>query len=213
MLPRQQELESKTKEIKWLCQTITGNCFKIGKVLFGIRQDELYKEKYESFTDYLNSEEFSFGREYAYKLIKVFTEYQNTPKLAETLPFRRLIEIIHVPNKEVREGLIQEASEILEAAGDKAPKLEEFRKKVTRIAQRTNDIVEEGDSKKDKCLRLLNGLIFDLKEFDASRVALDSRIKDLGSMCLSFKDDENVIKLFNEVVSKWKELAGGENDI
>ncbi|GAG00521.1 unnamed protein product, partial [marine sediment metagenome] len=74
-------LNKKTKEIKSLCNETKINFLKIGEILIEIRDKELWKEKYKSFTGYLTSEKFEFTRMMAYNLMKVYNEFGDIKEL------------------------------------------------------------------------------------------------------------------------------------
>ena len=68
-------LSEKTNLIKGYSTGIKSNFLKIGKVLIEIRDKELFKESYDSFTQYLIGTDFKFTRDMAYKLMDVYKEF------------------------------------------------------------------------------------------------------------------------------------------
>ncbi|GAI96346.1 unnamed protein product, partial [marine sediment metagenome] len=104
-------LNEKTNLIKSYSKSIKTNFLEIGKVLIEIRDKELWNEKYKSFTNYLESEEFDFHRVTAYRMMDVYSEYGNNIELVNKLGVGKLIELTYVANKEQREEITKKAIE------------------------------------------------------------------------------------------------------
>jgi len=68
-------LIEKTNLIQSYSKGIKSNFLKIGKILIEIRDKELWKESYNSFTQYLISADFEFQRTMSYKLMDVYKEF------------------------------------------------------------------------------------------------------------------------------------------
>ena len=102
------EIDDRTNTIKHYSMNIVCNFLKIGTELKTIRDKELFKDKYNNFTEYLESAEFTFSKGFVYKLFQVLDD----PKLkvsAPTLGLTRTLELLAVPEREMRENLTDQA--------------------------------------------------------------------------------------------------------
>ena len=124
-------LDDKTSELKWLAKSIKLNFLKIGQLLLTIRDNELFKEKYGSFNQYLESNDFEFSKGHAYKIMKVVAD----PKLValcDTYSVTTLIQLTYITDKEKRDSIIAEAEE----------NLDDFSKTLKRTTQRQDSDLE-----------------------------------------------------------------------
>lgn len=155
-------LFSKTEQVRNLSSNIRTNFVKIGEILIEIRDKELFKEKYDSFTKYLESEDFNFDRSMAYKLIRVYEEFHDVERVPH-LSLRTLISLVYVSDKETRSELVEEAKETFKIPQTRFA-LNEFQSKVERSNKRTDqDLEVSEDSLEFKCIRQLNDLIKDVQ--------------------------------------------------
>ena len=103
------KLEEQTNLIKHYCKTAKSNFIKIGKILKEIKEEQLYKEAYISFEDYVLNSGFDFGRQYAYKLISVYDTFGKNVALCDKLSISKLIQLTYVPDREIREEIATRA--------------------------------------------------------------------------------------------------------
>ncbi|GAH00883.1 unnamed protein product, partial [marine sediment metagenome] len=104
-------LKEKTEKIKDYSKSIKNNFLEIGKLMIEIRDKQLWNERYNSFTKYLESEDFDFNRRTAYKMMDVYSEYGNNIGLINKLGVGKLIELTYVADKEQREEITKKAIE------------------------------------------------------------------------------------------------------
>ena len=199
------KLEKQTSELKELSLAIKVNFFKIGEILKNIRDTEAYKERFNSFRDYIEGE-LEFGKSQAYRMISVFEEYGGVPRVGH-ISFRTLVQLVYVSDKEVREQLTDEAVSVYE----KQEGIQEFYNKVRRTSQRTHENVSETDDPESKCLRLQRDLLNDIAPFKAvlqqTYTEMATRMRLILEM--SEKYDNEEIKLNTiELKKLWKEIPG-----
>ena len=102
------EIDDRTNTIKFYSKNIVDNFFRIGIQLKAIRDKELYKEKYETFTEYIENSDFTFKKRFVYQLFQILDD----PKLkvqASALGVSRTIELLNVQDREEREELAEKA--------------------------------------------------------------------------------------------------------
>lgn len=192
-------LQEKTKLIKYYASAAKDNFFKIGKILTEIRNQKFFKESYDSFTEYLNSEDFEFNRRYAYKLIEVYEEFGDVPSMAQ-LGLAKLIQLTYVSDREEREALAVKAKDIPVSKLKDEVKLV---KSIHRGFQRQDEDINIGDSQVDKCLRLGRDLI---SKIEALKTPLNE-IKERVNSWVKFSDKfTETSSLKNEVIKKFEEL-------
>ncbi len=75
------ELDAITREIKQLKRAIVENFYELGKRYARVRDRELFKPRYDTFEDYLETE-LSDSRETAYKFIRIAESFTKTFALA-----------------------------------------------------------------------------------------------------------------------------------
>lgn len=193
-------LEKHISQIKSLCVGIKSNFIKIGSHLKEIRDKQTFLEKHNSFNEFLKSNDFDFSRQHAYKFIKVYETFGHVAQ-CDTIPLNKLIQLTHVPDKELREELCQA---YIEAEASQKPvnppNLRDFQKKVRRVASRTDDALEtDSDSLRDKCLRLINSYLEDLQAFKSVKADLQIRLRKILELIDKFPDDEELKKLKKEI--------------
>ena len=190
------EITSKTNEIKWLCKSIKNNFLRIGKLLIEVRTAEAYKPTYESFNQYLESEDFIFGKSMAYKIMRVFDEFGAVERVPQ-LSFRKLVQLVYVSDKEVRHQLVQQAITL------KPVEIEPFKQKLQRVVQRQNKTVTPTDSKRDKCVRQLNQITEEVDSAETIISALKLRVSKVLTFASEF-DDPEIKALQHNLGDKWR---------
>ena len=190
----------KTVQIKKLSNSVKTNFIDIGNLLKEIRDKEIYLEKYNTFTEYLESNEFMFCRNMAYKLIKVAEEYPDVERI-QHLPLRTIIQLAYVPDRELREELDKEAVEVYQ----KKEKINEFYNKVKRSAKRTKETVTEGDSAELKCERILKQLINDIKIFNKTKEELNQRIAEGKKFSKKYQENNKIQLLIQDIERELEE--------
>ena len=205
-------LKEKTESIKNLSKTVKNNFLKIGKLLIEIRDKELWKEKYESFTQYLISEDFDFHRVTAYKMMDVYLEYGDNVELVEKLGFGKLIELTHVTDKEKREEITRKTikedlsqQKIREEV--KKIKEEELYKQIKRKAQREDqDLYTENDDPLAKCKRQAQNILQDIHRLNYPINDMEERLKKWIKFSNKFKEDKEIDKLKATIFLEWKKI-------
>ena len=196
-------LQAKTTEIKYLSNGIKHNFLKIGKLLIEVRDRKLYLDKYTDFTSYLESEEFTFCKRTAYNMMKSYETF-GVQQVAQ-INLRTLIQLVYVPDREVREALAEEAKTV-------SPKdINTFKKKVERAAKRTDQDLETPiDSLKDKCKRQLNDLIRDVQSTRAMLNSLRDRIEKVILFSTKFEHEREIKDLKAILIREWEGCFSGK---
>ena len=182
-------LSEKTTVIKQLCKSIKLNYLKIGSELKQIRDKELYLENYSTFTDYLESQEFPFSRQHAYRFITVSESYDVTS--CYKLTISKLIALTYVPEKERLKILEKSKSQDVSLK-----EIEETRKRTERLSNSLNKDTE-GNQEVFKGIRAGNELI-KLKQ------KLELTFKSWWDKYKIFKDEE--ILEIKKKLKKWWEI-------
>jgi hypothetical protein len=195
------KLTEKTLEIKSLTTDIKSNFIKIGEILTIIRNQSLYKPYFDSFNAYLLSNDFEFSRAHAYRLIAIH-ERCSVSK-GDILSYNTLLQLANVPDKQIREDLIEEAHKIYSEPKETV-RIREFQEKVHRSAQRTNNGLNcLNDSPKDKCLRLIRDLLSDIEDFKQAQADIQSRIDKVTTIAQKYTEKE-VLDMKNALMEAWK---------
>ena len=103
------ELDEKTNLIKQYLKSWSNNTIEIGKILFEIKEKKIYKQKYNTFEEYISSA-FDFKRMMAYNYIKIFEKYgQNVQRLDKMKDFgiQPLIMSLSVPDDYFEEMVVE----------------------------------------------------------------------------------------------------------
>ena len=202
-------LNEKTNLIKSYSKGIKSNFLKIGKVLIEIRDKELFKESYNSFTQYLISTDFKFTRDMAYKLMDVYKEFGEDNKKIEGLGITKLVELTNVKDKEVREELIEKAQtltrdELREEV--KKVKEEDLFKNIKRKTQRENeDVYIESDDPLAKCKRQAQNILQDIQRLSYPINNMGIRLKKWIEFSKKFKD-KDITKFKKTIADEWKKI-------
>lgn len=203
-------LNKLTKEIKSLCNETKINFLKMGEILVNIRDKELWKEKYKSFTEYLTSESFEFGRQYAYKLMDVYNTFGKDVALCDKLGIYKLVELTYVPNKQIRKELVKKAKTM---TGDelkeevKKVRDEDLFKQIHRKAQREDgDIVIEQDDIYAKCKRQAKNILQDIDNIKKPLNDMNIRIEKWLEFSNKIKGDKEIETFKAAIFLEWKKL-------
>ncbi len=204
-------LNEKTNLIKSYSTAVKNNFLKIGEVLIEVRDKELFKESHNSFTQYLESEDFDFNRRTAYKMMDVYLEYGNNLELVDKLGIGKLIELTYVADKEQREEITKKAieedlsqQEIREEV--KKVKEEDLFKNIKRKAQRENeDVYIESDDPLAKCKRQAQNILQDIQRLSYPINNMEIRLKKWIEFSKKFKDED--ITMFKKTIAdEWKKI-------
>ena len=187
-------LNNKTTEIKELSLAVKSNFIQIGKILTEIRDKELYKEKYNSFTSYLESAETGVCRTMSYKLMKVYLEYGSVP-LMEQVPFNRLVQLAYISDRDTRKDLEEKAHDVYSRGKD----TKKFIKEIERTAKRITDTVLPGDYPECKCERQLKSILEEIKKYQESLEYLKIKINSVLKFSKRFPDNKTIQGLIDEV--------------
>lgn len=98
-----------TIKVKHYSKNIVNNFLEIGTLLKEIKDKEVFKEKYNCFTDYLDQEQPKLSRSFVLRLIKVVED----PKLcsiSNNLGICKTLELIHVTDREKRDEISEKAT-------------------------------------------------------------------------------------------------------
>ncbi len=202
-------LKEKTNLIKSYSIGIKSNFLKIGKVLIEIRDKELFKESYNSFTQYLISMDFKFTRDMAYKLMDVYKEFGEDNKKIEGLGIGKLIELTYVKDKVVREELINKAEDLTQKEireEVKKVREEDLFKNIKRKAQRENqDVYIESDDPLAKCKRQAQNILQDIQRLSYPINNMETRLKNWIEFSKKFKD-KDIITFKKTIADEWKKI-------
>ncbi len=202
-------LVEKTNLIKSYSTGIKTNFLKIGKVLIEIRDNELFKESYNSFTQYLISVDFKFTRDMAYKLMDVYKEFGEDNKQIENLGIGKLIELTYVKDKEVRKELIEKAEDLTQKEireEIKKVREEDLFKDIKRKSQRENqDVYIESDDPLAKCKRQAQNILQDIQRLSYPINNMETRLKNWIEFSKKFKD-KDITKFKKTIAAEWKKI-------
>jgi len=204
-------LSEKTNLIKSYSKGIKSNFLKIGQILIEIRDKELFKESYDSFTQYFISVDFEFQRTMAYKLMDVYNQFGENVQLLNKLGIGKLIELTYVPDKESREEITRKAieedlsqQEIREEA--KKIKEEDLYKQIKRKSQREDqDLYTKNDDPLAKCKRQAQNILQDIRRLSYPMNDMESRLEKWIKFSKKFKDKE-INKLKKTIANEWKKI-------
>ncbi len=171
-----------TIQIRFKSKTIVNNFIEVGNLLKKVRDKEIFKESFNTFTDYLEQEHPKFSRSFVLRLIQLVED----PKLCSTsnkLGICKTLELLKISDREGREELSQKAEDMTV----KEIRTEIKSKTIKRFSSNINEEVSEGDSVEDKCIRQGETLL-----------------KELSSLKLRFKYDLTNLK---EGIAKWNTFA------
>ncbi len=182
----------------------------MGWTLNHILQKQLYKQKnYNSFDDFVNSDDFGYGRSQAYNWIKAYTEFKdigNVQRL-DKVGIRRLLAISAVKDTQERDNLLKQAPKMT---------LKEVEAKVNeqkRFSQNINETVSEGDSQELKSERIGNTLLQQyeslLNNFNQNIDYVKIGFNKWKEFALNYPNNENIQDLLNKLksISKFEKLT------
>jgi len=202
-------LKERTEKIKTYSKAIKTNFLKIGKVLIEVRDKEIWKEEYKSFTQYLISEDFEFSRRMAYNLMDVYVEFGNIQNLHQ-LGISKLIQLTYVPDKETREELIEKAKNLpYDKFKEEVEKVreEDLYKQIKRKAQREDqDLYTENDDPIAKCKRQAQSILQDIHRLSYPINDMEERLKKWIKFSNKFKEDKEIDKLKATIFLEWKKV-------
>ena len=101
-------LDKYRKELLRLAESATSHFFKMGQIMKNIRDNELWRESYESFASFYSDPEFDFKKSSVYhsiRLVEMFPEWDKFIDISEG----KLIMIAPYVNDENRNELINQA--------------------------------------------------------------------------------------------------------
>jgi len=196
-------LSEKTALIIHFSKSIKNNFKEIGKLLKEIKENEIYKEKYPSFEDYLDKEGFDFSRQYAYKMIDVYNLHV---KSFDSLSISHLIQLTYVSDKEIREELIKKTvKEELTVS-----ELKEEVNSIKRFSQNITEAVGKEDDPKLKVERIGRELLTKISAFKRQmkldledlKIGIDKFIK----FSQKYPESKEIDILRACVLKEWQEL-------
>ncbi|KKL83086.1 hypothetical protein LCGC14_1978240 [marine sediment metagenome] len=182
-------LTDKTIKIRYMSKNIVNNFIQIGKELKEVRDTDLFKENFLTFTDYLHKEHPQLSDGFVFRLLKVVEDEKlvaSAPKLGIT----KTLELLYVPDREIREELTEKA--IKEDLTTKDIR-EEVKK--TKISPERPPLIDTEEERKFKLLRE-----YDLFKGEVKRI--NEEMKELY--------DKYIV--WNEKASKYASL-GVERDV
>jgi len=198
--------ETEIKAANWLLLGTKKNMIKVGKILWGIRENKLYLDKYQNFGEFLDSDELWCSRRHAYNFLSIYEQFGslldgNAVQKLHKLGIQTLLDIARVKDKEVREDLISEATKTPPQA------IARFKEKVNRFQQRTdNDLETPLDSHLDKTIRTLNTVIEQVDSVKATLGIVKLNVEKAVNM--AFKHDNiEVFGLKESLLERWKEIV------
>lgn len=202
-------LKEKTNQIINLCSSIKTNFLKVGKILIEIRDKELWKENHKSFTGYLESQDFEFKRDMAYKLMSVYTEFGDI-ETTHKLGISKLIQLTYIPDKEVRKELAKKAETMtrdeLKEEVKKVSNEQKFNQ-IHRKAQREDeDLVTEDDDASAKCKRQARDILKDIEYISKPMNDMKIRIEKWLEFCSKFKKDKEIQAFKAAIYIEWKKI-------
>ena len=204
-------LIEKTNQIKSYSKAVKNNFLRIGEVLIEIRDKELFNEQYKSFTEYLTSENFEFGRQYAYKLMDVYEQFGKNKKLSEQLGMYKLVQLTYIPERELREEVAKKAIEeklSREEIQEEVNKVreEDLFKQIKRKSQREDsDLYTENDDPIAKCKRQAQSILQDIQRLSYPLNDMETRLQKWIKFSKKFKDKE-INKLKKAISLEWKKI-------
>lgn len=110
------QLKDYTTHIKHYCNSTKSSFFKVCALLSEIKKTDKYKEKYNTFEEYIQKEDFEFKLRNAYNYIKIWDTFGNNllpsdsnVHLLHKVSITELLQISNIPDREVREDLVESA--------------------------------------------------------------------------------------------------------
>jgi len=125
VLPQIKTVKEAVANIKKLKINLGYNLWKLGHILKKVKDDELWKKGFKSFTQFLESEDVDFTREYAYALMSIAELFDE--ETVVQLGIAKLQIIGRVADEEERE-------EILQGAMRNKPTVEEIKEQVSKAS-------------------------------------------------------------------------------
>ena len=99
-------LENEIKIIQHLSKNIISNFLQIGIKLKKIRDEESFRSEYSTFTEFLEKEEFTFSKQFVYRLFQIVEDRELKVK-APLLGITKTIELLYVTERETRNELME----------------------------------------------------------------------------------------------------------
>lgn len=182
-----------TQLVKHYCNSTKSGFFKVCSLLYDINKKEIYKEKYQTFDEYIEYEGFEFTTRHAYNYIKIWEMcgdllYSDSRdvKLLQNVSITHLLQIANISDKEIRE-------EISKRAVKKKMTVEQLSEEIEMLKSR------KCDPNKPPVLPLEEEKYYKVKN-DGVRIK-----KEIETLFICFED----IKVrFNE----WKKLSLGYSE-
>ena len=144
-------LENEIKIIQHLSKNIISNFLQIGIKLKKIRDEESFRSEYSTFTEFLEKEEFTFSKQFVYRLFQI-VEDNKLKVVVPLLGITKTIELLHVPEREMREELTKKAiQEDLTQT--------ELRTEIKKLKVEHNPIINTESERRFKLVREFNNLI------------------------------------------------------
>ena len=111
------QLAEYTTLIKNYCNSTKSGFFKLCKLLSELNKSKKYKEKYNTFEEYIQQEGFEFTSRHAYNYIKIWDTFgtkllpgdANFVKLFQKVKITELLQISNIPDREIRDELVESA--------------------------------------------------------------------------------------------------------
>ena len=178
------ELNNKLQIVKHLCKNTVENFIQIGLKLKAIRDNNVFKEKYSTFTECISVELPNLSRGFVYRLFQL-VEDPKLVTLARQLGLTKALELVRISERETREELAEKA--VKENLTKEQIRNEVNSKKIKRLASNISENVIKGDNPEDKCLRQGETLLF-----------------QLNALNTSYNQDKGYLKIG---YSKWKDFA------
>ncbi len=111
------QLAEYTTLIKNFCNSTKCGFFKLCELLSRLNKSKKYKESYNTFEEYIQQEGFEFTSRHAYNYIRIWDTFgskllpgdANFVKLFHKVKITELLQISNIPDREVREELVESA--------------------------------------------------------------------------------------------------------
>lgn len=186
-------LETKTALINQLANSIKVNFVQIGKILTEIQDQKLYLDKYPSFTQYMESNEFQFSRRHGYRFMQAYQIVGGTE--CHNIPLNKIFALGHIPDEKIRQDLTPQP---------KAIDLNKESKQIHRFSQRIDlDLETKEDSAKDKLLRQINVILEQINIYESIKADLDNSIKIAFNSGIKYASDEKIQSNLNLIKERW----------
>ncbi len=182
-------LENEIKIIQHLSKNIISNFLQIGIKLKKIRDEESFRSEYSTFTEFLEKEEFTFSKQFVYRLFQIVEDRELKVK-APLLGITKTIELLYVTERETRNELMEKT--IKEDLTHK-----ELRTKIKKLKVEHSPILNTESERMFKLQREANNLVSEFKRLKEQYLIWKEKSKEFDlkkereelSLCFALKED------------------------